>query len=165
MARPLTQKQVEKMLVVARKFVDASIDGLDSVTVGKVTHEPKEGGMCSRFIREVYQAATGRPAAGMFGNPATQTARLLRAAGFSIGDTSDLKPGDILYRSGGPGHVALYMGTKEPGHEGVEIIAENTSVGSRGFPRRPGTKYTRRGTGKGEFGSWREVFRLTKPGT
>jgi cell wall-associated NlpC family hydrolase len=165
--RPLTQKQIERAVQIAQKFVQASIDGKASVTVGQVTHVPTETGMCARFVREVIQAATGRPesdTAGVFGANANETAKLLRAAGFSVGDTSDLQPGDLVYRPAGkPGHIAMYIGTGVPGHIGEDIFAENTSAGNRGIPRRPGTKYTPRGPiSQGGFGTWKEVFRLTK---
>jgi cell wall-associated NlpC family hydrolase len=164
--RPLTLKQIERVVAAARKFVDGRIAGKDTITIGKVTHEPNVGGRCSQFCRESFQAGTGRPesdTAGLFGGSAKETARLMRGEGFSVGNTSDLQPGDFLYRGNGPyGHIAMYVGTDVPGHEGVHIIAENTSSGTRGVPRAPGTKYTRRGTGEGEFGRWSEVFRLTE---
>lgn len=158
--KPLTEKQVARVIECAMKFVQARIDGKDSVTIGKVTHKPNEVGMCSRFVRESVQAGTGRAESdtgGVFGATATETARLLRAAGFSIGATSNILPGDIVYRSGGPGHVAIYVGDYYG--DGRELFAENTSAW-RGYPSRPGTKITRRGVEKGQFGYWREVFRL-----
>jgi len=161
-----TQNRVNKIVAAARKFVAGSLAGKDGVTVGKVMHRPQPGGMCARFVRQSVEGGLGLAEfAWLDPDPANarEMAAQLKARGYSLGDTSDLKPGDILYRpSGTPGHIAIYMGTQEPGHEGVQIIAENTSSGKRGVPRRPGTKYTRRGTGEGEFGRFTEVFRLTK---
>ena len=164
-----TEKQVERIVLAARRFVAASLAGEQSVTVGRVTHNPLLGGRCSQFCRECFQAGTNRgedDTAGLFGATANETARLMRDAGYSIGDTSGLHPGDFLWRPGGQyGHIAIYMGTNEPGHVGQKIIAENTSVAARGVPRRAGTKYTRRGPREqGGFGSWSEVFRLTRHG-
>ncbi len=165
-----TQNQVNKIVAAARKFVDASLAGQDSVTVGKVTHEPKRGGRCSQFCREATEAGFGLKEHALdgklFGATARKTAALLRLAGYSLGDTSDLRPGDFLYRpSGQYGHIFMYMGRDVPGHDGQYIFAENTSVSGRGIPSRPGTKYTRRGSAAdGAIGKWTEVFRLTKPG-
>jgi cell wall-associated NlpC family hydrolase len=161
-----TPKQVAKIVAVAVKFVEASIAGKCIVTIGQVTHRPLTGGMCSRFVRQSVEAGLGKAEHALdnlFGATANETARKLREVGYSIGDTSDLRPGDIVYRSGGPGHVAMYLGTQVPGHEGVELFAENTSVATRGFPARAGTKYTWRGTGALDFGCWQKVFRLTRP--
>jgi len=162
-----TQKQVEKIVKAAETFVDASLLGKDSVTVGKVTHRPRETGMCARFVRESVEAGLGLAEyAWLDPDPvsANEMAAQLRERGYSIGDTINLRPGDIVWRPGGAfGHIALYLGDNVPGHEGVGIIAENTSSHKRGVPRRAGTKYTRRGpAADGRFGEWREVFRLTK---
>lgn len=164
-----TKNQVAKIIKAAQKFVDASLRGETSVTVGKVTHRPRETGMCARFVRECVEAGLGLAEyAWLDPDPATanEMAAQLRARGYSIGDTVYPLPGDILWRPAGAyGHIALYVGTDVPGHERVCIIAENTSSGKRGIPQRAGTKYTRRGTiAEGCFGEWREVFRLTKPG-
>ena len=165
-----TPNEVSKIVAAARKFVEASLAGKDCVTVGKVAHEPKIGGRCSQFCREATEAGLGLAEhmldGIMFGDPARQTAAILRAHGYSLGDTSDIRPGDLCYRpSGAPGHIFMYMGTDVPGHEGQMIFAENTSVAGRGVPPRPGTKYTRRGAvAEGGIGKWTEVFRLTKPG-
>ena len=161
-----SQDQVDRIIAAARTFVEASIAGKGSVTVDKVTHEPKIGGRCAQFVREVCEAGLNLVEGGCpwKAGSANEMAGHLRSLGYSVGDTGALRPGDILWRPGGPyGHIAMYVGTDVPGHEGIEIIAENTSVRDRGVPRRPGTKYTRRGMYEGEFGRWREVFRLTKP--
>lgn len=161
-----TPNQVAKIVKAACRFVEGSIAG-KSTTIGKVTHNPQPGGMCARFVRESVEAGLGLAEfKWLEPDPANarEMAAQLRERGYSLGDTSDIRPGDILYRpSGKPGHIALYVGHTAPGHEIMDLIAENTSV-KRGFPHRSGTKYTWRGSGEGEFGRFTEVFRLTKPG-
>lgn len=163
-----TPKQRDKWVAAARKFVDGSIAGEKFVTIGKVTHEPRVSGRCSQFCRESVEAGLGLSEHSLdgilFGSSANVTAANMRIAGYSLGDTSDLQPGDFIYRPAGEfGHIAMYIGTDVPGHIGQHLFAENTSSHERGVPRRAGTKYTARGliVNRG-IGSWTEVFRLTK---
>ena len=167
LAKWLTEQQVGKIVEAARTFVEGARAGKRSVKIGKVTHAPQEVGMCARFVRECVEAGTGLAEYAWLepdpGN-ARQMAAQLRERGYSRGNTSDLRPGDILYRGTGThGHIALYVGALAALLGALELIAENTSASDRGFPRRAGTKYTPRGVGDGKFGEWEEVFRLTAP--
>ncbi len=97
------------------------------------------GGMCNRFVRQVYEVALGIPEqtwpyrAGR----AIWTIDSLEAAGLGIKErnAADLKPGDIVgIHTGTFGHIAIYIGGG--------LVAENTSSSTRGTPRRAGTKLT-----------------------
>lgn len=97
------------------------------------------GGMCNRFVRQVYEVALGIPEqtwpyrAGR----AIWTIDSLEAAGLGIGPglESDLLLGDIVgIHTGKFGHIAIYVGDG--------MVAENTSSKTRGNPRKIGTKLT-----------------------
>jgi len=97
------------------------------------------GGMCNRFVRQVYEVALGL-------NEQTWPYRAGRAIwtldsleadrkGVEIGTMGDLQPGDIVgIHTGTYGHIAIYVGDG--------MIAENTSSKTRGNPRKIGTKLT-----------------------
>lgn len=117
-----------------------------------------EGGMCNRFVRQVYEVALGL-------NEQTWPYRAGRAIwtldsleadrkGVEIGTMGDLQPGDIVGIRGGTfGHIAIYVGDG--------LVAENTSSDTRGTPRCKGTKLT-------PYSDLRErvthVFRLAETG-
>jgi hypothetical protein len=156
-----TEKQMGRIVAAAIAFCEAAVRGDKSIKVG---HKPLPGGLCAQYVREAYTAGLGLAEGDwpFAGDNANGTAANLRAAGYSIGDTGKVIPGDILWRpSGKPGHVAIYLGTV-PGHTHL-LIGENTSSKTRGYPLRAGTKFTRRGAGTDEFGTWEEVFRLGVP--
>jgi hypothetical protein len=98
------------------------------------------GGMCARFVRQVYETALGlAPFTWQFAAPcARDMATMMRHAGVLI-QTGDREPGDVVQiGTGYPGHIAVYVGEVD----GVECIAENTSDATRGNPRDGGTKLT-----------------------
>jgi hypothetical protein len=157
-----TEKQMGKIVAAAIAFCEAAVRGDKSIKIGKVTHTPLPGGRCAQYCREAFEAGLGlEEYTWQYGAAdANAMAFKLRDAGYSIGDTGKVLPGDILWRpSGKPGHVAIYLG-EVPGHDGKLLIGENTSSNTRGYPRRAGTKFTRRGAGTDEWGTWAEVFRL-----
>lgn len=141
-----TQEIIDRVVGYALAAARASQQGETSIRLGAGPSAQdlllKRGGYCARFVRQVYETACdfgeyrwkhgARTALGMCDG--------LAAEGHEVTDHS-LIPGDIvgINRHSGPyGHVAIYVGKIE----GKDIIAENTSSGSRGDPRRPGTKLT-----------------------
>ena len=117
-----------------------------------------EGGMCNRFVRQVFEVALGLdPFTWPYrAGRAIWTIDSLQAAGLGIKERNagDLKPGDIVgIHTGKSGHIAIYVGDG--------MIAENTSSKTRGNPRKIGTKVTpysaiaERVTG---------IYRLAEPG-
>lgn len=112
--------------------------------VAKQVLDLRERGMCAKFVRQVHETACGfRPFSWAYAAPNAQVmCRQLAAANHAIPArrSADLLPGDIIGvgNSAPPGHVCLYVG--EVG--GVATVAENTSSGTRGNPRSPGTKLT-----------------------
>ena len=125
---------------VAKQAVAARVAGKASVTLGTgetaQTFNLTKGGYCGRFVRQCCEVALGlKPHTWKFGaEDALSMEAELRAAGKAV-TTADRKPGDIVAinaRSGKYGHIGIVI-TKT-------IIAENTSSGTRGDPRAPGTK-------------------------
>lgn len=119
---------------IARAAVQHRRNGAQTYTVGRVTLNLTQGGMCARFVRQVHEAALGLSEfAWQYRAPnAFEMERNLRAAGLR---TSNPQPGDVAcFNTAGtpPGHIGIYLGNGE--------VAENTSSGSRGDPRAPGTK-------------------------
>lgn len=105
----------------------------------------KTGGMCLRFVRQVVEVAADLSAGTWeYAMPkAKQALRMMEADGLQVGDRyttlSNIKIGDIIgITTGVYGHIAIFMGLID----GIYSVAENTSSGSRGKPRRPGTKIT-----------------------
>lgn len=98
-----------------------------------------EGGMCNRFVRQVFEVALGldEQTWPYRAGRAIWTIDSLQAAGLGIKErnAADLKPGDIVgIHTGTFGHIAIYIGGG--------LVAENTSSSTRGTPRRAGTKLT-----------------------
>jgi len=104
--------------------------------VSRQVFDLARGGMCARFVRQVYETALGlAPFTWQFAAPcARDMATMMRHAGVLI-QTDDREPGDVVQiGTGYPGHIAIFVG--EDG------IAENTSDATRGNPRAAGTKLT-----------------------
>ena len=122
---------------------------------GRQVLDLEQGGMCARFVRQVYETALElAPFTWEFAAPcARDMATRMRQAGRLI-DSAEREPGDVLQiGSGYPGHVAVYVGEVN----GVESLVENTSDQSRGVPRVAGTKLT---PWKSVAGRVTGVFRL-----
>jgi hypothetical protein len=117
-----------------------------------------EGGMCNRFVRQVFEVALGldEQTWPYRAGRAIWTIDSLQAAGLGIKErnAADLKPGDIVgIHTGTFGHIAIYIGGG--------LIAENTSSSTRGTPRRAGTKLT---PYEALSGRVTHVFRLAETG-
>lgn len=128
---------VQDVRRVAREVVAAREAGKRSHKIGQVTFDLTESGMCNRFVRECHEAAAGlgEQEWPYRANYAIQTDYKLRRAGF---ETSSPESADVVCFNRGkeesatPGHIGIYLGGG--------LVAENTSCGSRGEPRRAGTK-------------------------
>jgi hypothetical protein len=135
---------VEYALAAAR----AHAAGEDSIVLGLYHPQQlnlKVGGYCARFVRQIVETASNEiPMAWDYARAnARLMERALRSAGFYVGKVLECaEPGDIvginLPASVEVGHIGIYVGEVD----GVPMIAENTSVASRGKPRRKGTKLT-----------------------
>jgi hypothetical protein len=122
--------------------------GSSSVVVGDSYAQSLDlstGGYCARFVRQVVETSLGLiPMTWQYRRAnARLMERALRAAKLYVGKTLECaEPGDIvginLPASVEVGHIGIYVGLVH----GVPTIAENTSVASRGNPRRKGTKLT-----------------------
>jgi hypothetical protein len=127
---------------VAKQAVAARAAGNASVTLGTGASAQQfnlaKGGYCARFVRQCCEVALGiKPGTWDFAAPdALGMEAKLKAAGKLV-PTADRKPGDV---------VAINNGSWKYGHIGLVVnkttIAENTSSGTRGDPRAPGTKLT-----------------------
>lgn len=119
---------------VALRVVQARRQGLTTFRAGGHEFDLDDGGYCARFVRQCCEVAAGLPEWGFpFAAPDAREMEkklLLHEKG-----VPNLQPGDIIacnnqaYKHG---HIVLYVGDGQ--------IAENTSSGSRGDPRKPGTK-------------------------
>jgi len=140
----------ETVVSVARDVVQRRVEGAETYDrdghhfiLGPVYKDGKVVGYCSRFVRQTYEVAEGLPEQGLSvlnGGWASDTARhteeQLKKRGLAV-QRSLAKPGDIIcmnLRNGPYGHIAIWLGNN--------TVAENTSSGSRGTPRAPGTKIT-----------------------
>ena len=122
---------------VAEAVVAARKRGVTTPVVNGVRFNTEEKGYCSRFVRLCHQAAGLHT--GLFGCCANTTGDNLKEYGKAI---TVPRRGDITvwtnsgYRCSVCGqnvyHIAVYLGGAR--------YAENTSSGSRGDPRQPGTK-------------------------
>jgi hypothetical protein len=123
--------QVAEAIVARRRAGDAN------ATINGVEFNLIEKGMCSRFVRQCHQAA-GLPT-GLFGCCANTTGDNLKQYGKRV---QVPRCGDItVFSNNGYTcsickqpvyHIAVYLGGA--------MYAENTSSGSRGDPRKAGTK-------------------------
>jgi hypothetical protein len=126
----------QRVVTVAIDAARAHQDGLTSWGDFNLS----TGGMCARFVRQVYERALDLNAFDWeYAAPsARDMATRLRHDVRQIPAISR-EPGDVLQiGSGYPGHVAIYVGEVD----GILSIAENTSDASRGNPRKAGTKLT-----------------------
>jgi len=122
--------------LVAKTAVASRRQGSASVNLNGHIFDLNAGGMCARFVRQCYEAALKIPdfTWEYRASDARQMERALRAAGLA---TSSPQPGDIVCfnnQSYVHGHIGIWVGEGQ--------VAENTSSGSRGDPRPPGTKLT-----------------------
>ena len=117
---------------VAEQVVAAKRQGLKTISIGLVTWDLTEFGMCARFVRECHEAALQHseqtwPYRGL---RALEVNEKLRAAGLTVRDRAR---GDVICFSGGEfGHVVIWLGGG--------MVAENTISGKRGTPRVKGHK-------------------------
>ena len=88
-------------------------------------------GYCSMFVRQVLQKAGVKD--DLFGGTAIATAQKFRAAGLVSNDTSNLRPGDVLFQEFGSWIDTNGDGKKDTqaGHTGVFI--GNGQVAQNGF--------------------------------
>ena len=139
-----TAKQKEAVVRRAIEAVQARTSGAHSVTFGggaaKQVFSLDEGGYCNRFVRQVFETALGLgPFAWRFAaSKACQTLKKLEEYRVPL---AQRRPGDILGFAGDPGHICLYLGRNAD--PAKELVAENTSSKSRGWPQAAGTKFTR----------------------
>jgi len=129
---------------IARQVGTAGDQGQRSITVNGIEFDLTERGYCSRFVREVHEAARNGPPGcefdyrgGRFACCAAKTEHNLKVAGLRV--IREEGPGAIVCFNNPPngsvcqycgrrvGHIAIYLGQ--------DSIAENTSSASRG----PGT--------------------------
>ena len=135
----LTTLQRDKAVQTAMEATAAAQRGEKTYTKGKHVFNLTKGGMCQQFVRQCVEAGNGwAPHTWEFGDnePNAKAASInMRAAGLELPKGTLLIPGDILtHERGTHGHIGIYVQTGE--------VCENTSSGSRGEPRRPGTKRT-----------------------
>lgn len=147
-------KTAADMARIAREVVAGRKRGLEKVTINGVEFNTLEKGWCSKFVRQVHEATTGRaaPWPGWF---AVWTERNLHRGGYRVVNP---QVGDIVcfnaaeYARLGRERV---WNAKDPqnirdwgaqGHIGILVgdglVAENTSSAKRGDPRAAGTKLT-----------------------
>jgi len=124
----------EDVARVAESVVQARIHGHSTYQVGQVTFALDETGMCARFVREVHEAALGQAEHTWVYQAGTALGMeaKLGDAGLAVAEP---QRGDVICfnrNSGKNGHIGIYLGNGN--------FAENTSSGSRGEPRTPGTK-------------------------
>jgi len=141
-----TEKQRKAVVARAIEAVTARVAGATAVVLGKPgsrqSFDLDEGGMCNRFVRQVFETALGLvPFSWAYrGGTAKVTNGKLEDAGREV-PIADRQPGDILdIEMAGPGHICIYLGREYDPNK--ELVAENTSA-TRGYPLRPGTKVTR----------------------
>ena len=126
----------QRVVEIAIQAAEAHQAGHFTAEIGGTVFNLRQGGYCARFIRQCHEAALGLAPFGWAyraGN-ALQMEDNLKRAGLQV---LSPKPGDIVCinkDSGQYGHIAIWLGNGK--------IAENTSSGSRGNPKEPGTKIT-----------------------
>lgn len=129
---------------VAEEVVRARKAGYARATVNGVEFNTEEAGWCSRFVRLCHLAARLLPPGDEFGPfscCAHSTAQHLQGAGRRVQSPSR---GDVVaFTSPESGQRCRTCG-QAVWHAGIYLgegrVAENTSSGSRGDPRAPGTK-------------------------
>jgi hypothetical protein len=161
MPHRLTWTQMQKAVQCALRVTQAAIDGLGQIIVAGHVFDLRATGRCQETVREFVEAGNGwAPHTWEFGDDegsAKVALAHMDAAGFRLPSDALLVPGDIVgHRRGAFGHIGLFVGVVD----GVPTVAENTSSGKRGNPRRPGTKRTP----LNDFtGAGIEAYRLVKP--
>lgn len=161
MPNRLTRTQLQKAVQCALRVTQAAIDGYQQLTVAGHVFDLRTGGMCQKFVRQCVEAGNGWPAhTWQFGDDegsAKVALAHMDAAGFRLPPGALLVPGDIVgHRRGSFGHIGLFVGVID----GTQTVCENTSSGTRGNPRRPGTKRTPL---KDFTGAGIEAYRVAKP--
>lgn len=144
----LTAKQRDRAVDCALRVTQAAIDGKSAMLYRDFTFDLLRGGRCQEFVRECVEAGNKwAPHSWEFGDnePSAKVAsRNMRKAGYDLPKGALLVPGDILTherggrKGGGYGHIGMFVGVVD----GISTVCENTSSGSRGNPKRPGTKRT-----------------------
>lgn len=131
----------QRQLVIRRAImaVEARTRGLTRIKAGGQELLLDVGGYCNRFVRQCFETALGMPAFSWRFGAARACETLKKLEPYRIA-LKDRQPGDILGFAGDPGHICIYLGRAfDPAKE---LVAENTSSGSRGWPQAPGTKVT-----------------------
>ncbi len=127
------------LATVAEQVVAARKRGETKTTLGGVTFDLNTGGYCSRFVRQCHESA-GLPT-GVFSCCAHSTAQHLEGAGKRVNTL--VRGALMVWTNSGPAcsvcrqavwHIGIYLGDGQ--------VAENTSITSRGEPRKAGTKVT-----------------------
>jgi hypothetical protein len=139
----LTLRQRDLAVQVALDATAAAMRGERTYTRGKHVFDLTTGGRCQQFVGQCVEAGAGwDPHTWEFrdNEPNAKTASAhMRAAGLELPRGELLIPGDILAHERGPhGHIVMVAEIVD----GKTWVAENTSSGKRGNPRRPGTKRT-----------------------
>lgn len=136
------ERERRAVLTVALQAVGARGDGSNTEAVigtggSKQNFDLDKGGMCCRFVRQVFEVALRLvPHSWPYrGDTAKATLSKLRAYRVPI---AKRQPGDVLGCPGDPGHIAIYVG--DAYGDGRELVAENTISTRRGYPKAAGTK-------------------------
>lgn len=147
-------KTAADMARIAREVVAGRKRGLEKVTINGVEFNTLEKGWCSKYVRQVHEATTGRaaPWPGWF---AVWTERNLHRGGYRVANPQvgdivcfnaaeyarlgrervwDAKDPQNIRDWGAQGHIGILVGDG--------LVAENTSSAKRGDPRAAGTKLT-----------------------
>lgn len=141
-----SKAQMQKVLAVAVKAVEARQAGKKSIVLGNIKSgnyrisvhfDLDAAGWCNRFIRQAAEVGLGLPPFSWRFGAATAHLTMEKLAPYQV--TGKPQRGDIIGFSGDPGHIVLVLGDWYG--DGRFLVAENTSA-TRGDPSAPGTKVT-----------------------
>lgn len=155
-----TEKQRQAVLKRAVQAVQARVSGKKSVTLGsggaRQTFDLEKGGMCGRFVRQVFETALGLSPFSWYFGAARACYMLKKLKPYEV-PLSEVQAGDILGFNGNPGHIAIYIGGAFDPNK--KLTAENTISGKRGYPQKPGTKVSSL-TDQIKQHGWTKAYRL-----
>lgn len=123
----------------AQQAVTNRTKGLSRFKAGGQEFTLDVGGYCNRFVRQCFETALMLPAFSWRFGAARACETLEKLEPYRV-PLKSRQPGDILGFAGNPGHICIYLGREFDAAK--ELVAENTSSGSRGWPQAPGTKVT-----------------------
>ena len=155
-----SEKQRQAVLKRAVQAVQARIGGKTKVTLGsgasRQVFDLEKGGMCNRFVRQVFETALGLSLFGWYFGSAKACMTLHKLAPYEV-PLKDVQAGDILGFNGDPGHIAIYIGGAFDPKK--KLTAENTISSKRGLPRKAGTKVSSLSDQIKQHG-WTKAYRL-----